>query len=51
MIGCDGLMKAPYLLVTSCLVFYLASCDLGVEPDPVEEEEGAEETKKKCIVA
>ncbi|MDB4507749.1 hypothetical protein N9094_00930 [bacterium] len=39
MIGCDGLMKAPYLLVTSCLVFYLASCDLGVEPDPVEEEE------------
>ena len=32
-------MKALDLLVASFLVFSLASCDLGVEPDPVEEDE------------
>ena len=38
MIGCDALMKALYLLCAPCLLFYLAACDLGVEPDIVEEE-------------
>ena len=32
-------MKVTYLLTAACLVFYMASCDLGIEPDPVEEDE------------
>ena len=39
MIGCDGLMKLLYVLTAPCLLFYFAACDLGVEPDPVEEDE------------